>query len=171
MVRKLSIIFCLVALASPALAQQATFRDSLLDHLVGRWILTGTIAGQQTTHDVSAAWVLNHQYVEIHEVSREKGKDGAPEYEATAYIGWDQPSSQYVCVWLDDGGGISSQSLGHAPRNGDSIPLVFPDSSDGGKMHTTFAYKEVDDSWALNVDQETAGKLSPFARTTLIRAK
>ena len=30
----------------------------LLDHLAGQWVLQGTIAGKQTTHDVQAEWVL-----------------------------------------------------------------------------------------------------------------
>src|SRR5579872_4632366 len=42
-----------------AFGQQPTFHDPLLDHLAGNWVLQGTIAGKETTHDVEAAWVLN----------------------------------------------------------------------------------------------------------------
>ena len=52
-------------------AQQPTLEDPLLNHLVGHWTLTGTIRGQQTTHDVDASWVLNHQYIQLREVSRD----------------------------------------------------------------------------------------------------
>jgi hypothetical protein len=152
-------------------AQQATFQDSLLDHLTGKWVLTGKIGGKPTTHDVSAAWVLNHQYVELQEVSREKNKKGEPYYTAHVYIGWDQPTAQYVCVWLDDYGDISTQSLGHARRAGDSIAFVFRDTGDPGKFHTTFAYDVRRDGWTMNMDNESNGKLSPFARTVLTRAK
>jgi hypothetical protein len=171
MIRKVTLIFCFAALAMPALAQQPTLRDSLLDHLVGNWILTGTIAGRQTTHDVSAAWVLNHQYLEFHETSREKNKDGDPAYVATVYIGWYERAKQYVCVWLDDYGGISTQSLGHADRGGETIAFVFQDTGDNGKFHTTFAYNGAENTWTMNMDQETDGKFSAFARTTLKKSK
>jgi len=58
--------------------QQSTFHDQLLDHLTGTWVLQGTIMGKETTHDVAAEWVLGHQYVRIHEVSREKNSQGLP---------------------------------------------------------------------------------------------
>jgi hypothetical protein len=63
----------------PLLSQQpATFKDALLDHFVGKWVLTGDIAGAATTHDVDVAWVLGHQYVRIQETSREKDAKGQP---------------------------------------------------------------------------------------------
>jgi len=84
--------FILVVLtSSPVSAQQTTFQDTLLDHFIGNWVLQGTIEGKETTHDVVAEWVLGHQYVQFHEVSREKKSRGEPAYEATVFIGWDQP--------------------------------------------------------------------------------
>jgi hypothetical protein len=44
---------------------------------------------------------------------------------------------------------------------------VFQDRDDSGKFHTTFVYNGAENSWTMKMDQETAGKLSPFARTTL----
>lgn len=157
--------------APPALAQQATFHDALLDRLAGRWVLKGTIDKGKTTHDVSATWVLAHQYLELREISREKNKDGSPFYQATVYIGWDAKLRQYVCVWLDDYGSISTQSLGHAPRAGDAIAFVFQDRDDSGTFHTTFTWHKADSSWTMDMDQETGGRLSPFARTVLTRVK
>ena len=66
--------------ATPALAQQATFNDPLVNHLAGKWVLTGQMDKEPVTHDVAAEWVLAHQYLEIHEVSREKNNDGSPVY-------------------------------------------------------------------------------------------
>jgi hypothetical protein len=154
--------------AGPALAQQPTFRDSLLDRLAGRWILQGTIAGGQTTHDVTAGWVLAHQYLRIHEVSREQKAKGQPAYEATVFVGWDEPASEYVCVWMDDYGGIYAQSLGHAKRSGNEIPFVFT-LRDGGSFHTTFAYDRSTDRWQWRMDAEQKGELQPFARVKLVR--
>ena len=154
--------------AGPALAQQPTFRDSLLDHLAGRWVLQGTIAGSQTTHDVTAEWVLTHQYLRIHEVSREQNAKGQPAYEAIVFVGWDQPASEYVCVWLDDYGGIYTQSLGHAKGSGDDIPFVFAIRG-GSTFHTTFAYDRSTDSWQWRMDAEQKGEVQPFARVKLVR--
>jgi hypothetical protein len=70
----------------------STNRTELLERLVGRWILSGTIAGKKTTHDVSAEWVLNHGYLRLHEVAREKDTAGAPAYEAIIFVSMDSAS-------------------------------------------------------------------------------
>lgn len=155
---------------APALAQQATFSDPLIDHLAGRWVLQGQMDKGQTTHDITAEWVLAHQYLEIREVSRDKNKDGSPAYQAKVFIGWDAKLKIYDCVWLDDYGSISTQSLGYAKPDGDKIAFVFQDRDDPGKFHTTFTWRPKDGTWAMDMDAETDGKLTPFARTVLTRA-
>jgi hypothetical protein len=50
----------------------------LRGHLSGNWVLRGTIGGRPTTHGVEACWVLRHEYLQIHEVSREKEASGEP---------------------------------------------------------------------------------------------
>jgi hypothetical protein len=57
--------------ATVAVAQQPPVSSPLLDHLVGKWVLQGSIAGQDIIHDVNAEWVLEHHYVRIQEVSRQ----------------------------------------------------------------------------------------------------
>ena len=151
-------------------AQQTSFQYSLLDHMVGRWVLQGTIAGKETTHDIVAEWVLGHQYLQFHETSREKNANGGTEYEAIVFIGWDQPSSQYTCLWLDvtGGGGLSAQSIGHAKPNGDEIAFVFK-GSDGSVFLTTFMYGRSTNTWHWLMDNEENGKMQPFARVELTR--
>ncbi len=164
-------IFALIVLVSfSALAQQTTFQDPLLDHLIGKWILQGTIDGKATTHDIAADWVLDHQYVRLSEVSREKNAKGQAEYEAIVFIGWDQPASQYACLWLDStgGGGLTGQAIGHAKRGGDEIAFLFK-GADGSLFHTTFAYSKGADTWQWSMDGEEGGKLQPFARVKLTR--
>jgi len=57
-------IFAAVVLVSlSASAEQSTFQDALLDSLTGTWVLQGSIAGRETTHDIVSEWVLGHQYV------------------------------------------------------------------------------------------------------------
>ena len=166
------IAFAALLAATPALAQQATFNDPLVDHLAGKWVLTGQMDKGQVTHDVTAEWVLAHQYLEIHETSREKSKDGSPVYQAKVFIGWDAGKKIYDVVWLDDYGSISTQSLGYAKPNGNSLAFVFQDRDDPNTFHTTFTWHPETGTWAMDMDSVTAaGKAEPFARTTLTAAK
>ncbi len=164
------VFMAIVLLSFPASAQQQTFQDLLLDHLVGTWVLQGTIAGSATTHDIACEWVLGHQYVRFHEVSREKNASGQAEYEAIVFIGWDQALGQYACLWLDNtgGGGLTGQAIGHAKREGDEIAFLFK-GQDGSVFHTTFAYGKESDTWEWRMDGEEGGKLQPFARVKLTR--
>src|SRR5262245_65455104 len=75
---------------------------ALLDKMAGHWVLTGTIAKKQTTHDVDVDWILKREYIRIHEVSREKDAAGGPAYEAWIYLVWDAAKSEYAILWLDN---------------------------------------------------------------------
>lgn len=160
-----------LAVAAAAAAQPAAFHDPLLDRMTGRWVLRGTIAGAQTTHDVEAEWVLGREYVRMREVSREKRADGAPQYEAIVFIGKDPQGDGYACLWLDNtgGGGLNAHAIGHAPRAaGEEIAFVFK-GADGSAFHTTFAYTPASDSWEWRMDGESKRKPEPFARVRLTR--
>ncbi len=165
-----AIVASLLLVSIPASGQQATFQDSLLDHLTGKWVLRGNIGGQETTHDIVAEWVLDHQYFRLHEVSREQNAKRQPAYEAIVFIGWDLSSSRYACLWLDStgGGGLSEPVIGHAKRSGDEIAFLFK-TKGGSVFHTTFAYRRAVDTWQWIMDGEEGGKLQPFARVRLTR--
>jgi hypothetical protein len=164
-------ILVLVAMWSGghAAAQQPTFRDALVDRLVGDWVLSGTINGHATTHDIRAEWVLNHQYVRIHETSRERNAAGEPAYDAFVFIGWNASLKQYACTWLDVYGGASPESIGYGEPSGNRMAFLFkaPDED----FHTTFAYDKKTNSWEMTMDSEVNGKLKPYARTVLTSAK
>ena len=138
----LAILALLFVTSFSASAQGPTRKDPLLDRLAGTWILQGTIAGQETTHDIESEWVLSHEYLRFHETSREKNAQGQPAYEAIVFIEWDEPSNEYKCLWLD---------------------------STAGGVHTTFAYNRATDTWIWLIDNESGGKLTPFARVKLTR--
>jgi hypothetical protein len=161
-------IFALLILFSPlAAAQSPSLQDPLLDHMIGQWVLHGTIDGQETTHDVTAEWVLNHEYVRLHEFSRERTGQGQPAYEAIVFIGRDSPSGGFACLWLDStgGGGLSAQAIGHAKPGSDEITFLF--RLKNSVFHTTFAYSKSANTWQWLMDDEEAGKLQPFARVKL----
>lgn len=115
----------LLAAAAPTAAQQPPLQDSLLDRMSGAWVIAGTIAGRQTIHDLSASWDLDHHYLHLHEVSRERDRAGRPGYEAQVYIGWNPAQARYGCVWLDIFGGLTTESVGMAPRAGDRLAFAF----------------------------------------------
>jgi len=144
----------------------------LLDHLKGRWILQGVIAGKQTTHDVQASWVLKQEYLRLHEVSREKDTNGHPAYEAIVFVGWDTNTREYACLWLDStsAGGLSAQGIAHGKRSGDSIPFLFT-LSPSDSIRNTFIYDRNSDSWKWLIDNETNGRTERFADVTLSRAR
>lgn len=156
-----------VAILGLAAARAETTPDPFLDRMAGHWILTGTIAGQQTTHDIDAEWILQNTYVRLLEVSREKDAAGKPQYEAEVLIGYDTAKSRYVCFWYDITGVASPEAGGVATRQGDSLPFVF--KSEQGDFHTTFSYQANADTWNWTMDMEQGGKLQPFARVSLTR--
>ncbi len=145
---------------------------ALLDHLAGKWILQGTIAGKPTTHDVQAAWVLHHEYLQLHEISREKSASGSPAYEAIVYIGWDAKARQYTCLWLDSTSGeaLSTEVIGRANPSGDSIPFIFAASA-SDQIQTTFRYDKVADTWQWLIDNVVNGQTQHFADVKLSRAR
>ncbi|HET7040794.1 MAG TPA: hypothetical protein VFI13_02200, partial [Gemmatimonadales bacterium] len=100
--------FCVALLAglalyaAPVVAQAPRAPDPLLDRLIGRWVLHGQMAGKVTTHDVTFTWVLEHEYVQMHEVSRERTSAGIPAYEALVLITPDTVPGGYAAQWLDN---------------------------------------------------------------------
>ena len=165
-----TLALALMALARPVSAQPSA--PTLLDRLVGKWVLTGTLDGKETTHDVDAEWVLNREYVRLHEVSREKDNKGAPAYEAIIFIGKDQKTGEYLCLWLDttSGEGLANNGIARGKPTADSIPFVFFPGSQN-VFHNTFVYSSAEDTWKWIMDGETDGQLHPFARLTLTKAK
>lgn len=161
----LYIVFCSFSPAEPHHAADAA---KLLDRLAGDWVLQGMIAAKQTTHDVQASWVLNHEYLELHEISREKNASGGAAYEAIVYMSWDVKAQQYTCLWLDStsGGGLSAEGIARANPVGDSIPFIFT-ISPADQIHTTFSYDKTNDTWQWLIDNLEDGQIHHFANVTL----
>ena len=122
-----TILILLIIFPITVKSQQTSQPDSLLNKLTGKWILEGRIEGKETIHDIDAERVLNGQYVQIKEVSREKDEKGNPLYEAVVYLCWQESKQQYFCLWLDNTSneGITNGVIGSAKQNGDNIELLF----------------------------------------------
>jgi hypothetical protein len=151
-------------------ADPAGSAAALMNHLVGRWTMTGRLGGKRAIHDVDAKWILNREYVQFHEVSRERSASGGPAYEAIVLLSWYVKTSEFMCLWLDNtaGGGLSPEGIARGPQAGDTVPIVFR-LSQRESIHTTFAYNRVTDTWRLTIDDITDGKSDRFGDVTLRR--
>jgi hypothetical protein len=164
----------LVALATiltalTVMAQQAPVHSPLLDHLAGKWVMQGTVGKQLVTHDFDGEWVLEHHYLRFHEVSRGKNDQGEPQYEATVFIGWNEKTRQYACVWMDVYGGATSESIGYATPKENELAFVFVDEHGGTSFTNTFIYDPTANTWENRLDNVVKGEAKPFARFKLTR--
>jgi len=161
-----------LCLAPAALAQTLAERDTALDHLAGRWVMTGTIAGQEIVHDLTAEWVLRGHYLRFHEIAHERDENGDPAYEAMVYFGWDEVSERLVCLWLDvtGGGGLVPDGFGYGKPEGDRIPFVWGAGTDS-QIYNTFTYQHGQDTWAWRIDNVREGVVDNFAQVLLKRQK
>jgi hypothetical protein len=169
MAKRLILALAALVLAWP-LRAQVPQRDSLLSHLIGRWVLRGPMAGNEVVHDVTFEWVLGGEYVEMHEVSRERTPGGMPAYEAIVYLVRDPHTHAYAALWLDntDYNAFNPAGVGRGAAAGDSIPLVFT-ASPTDHFHNTFVYDRATDTWAWHMDNDDARGRRPFARVRLTR--
>jgi hypothetical protein len=160
----------LALLASTRLSAQSLPKDSVFDRLIGHWVLRGTIARQATVHDVTFEWLLGREYVQMHEVSRERAPSGGAAYEAVVLFGRDPVSGDYACIWMDNTGATAfdPQGNGRGAVAGDSLPLLFHYTATTS-FHTTFVYDRATDSWQWHMDNDSVGVRRPFARVTLTR--
>jgi len=167
--RILVVALALIVGVCPLSAQRLS-PDSLFDRLVGRWVLRGTIAHRQTTHDVSFSWMLGREYLQMDEISRERAPKGGPAYEAVVLFGRDPRTGEYGCLWMDNTApsAFDPAGIGRGSVAGDSIPFYFRYSATDA-FHTTFVYDRAADSWQWHMDNDSAGVRKPFARVTLTR--
>jgi hypothetical protein len=156
------------------------FNDNLLDGLVGRWNVTGKIAGQSIRHFCEADWVLNHQFLRVHFIDvqsrrpqdqRDNKEHQHAPYEAIVFVGYDNMSERYVVHWLDIFGGRFSETLGFGEReNNESIKFAFEYPS--GPLHNTFGRNIEKDAWSIVIEQkDDKGKWTVFANEVLERTK
>jgi len=147
---------------------QAAWRDDLVDHMAGTWRLEGQVMGREAHHEVAAEWVLNHQFLRIHEQTGAGAPAAEHRYEATWFLGYDPVSERYVLHLLDVFGARFSETLGYGARDGDTIRFVFeyPD----GPFHTTYRWSPEKDTWQWLMEQKDKdGKWTNFADLKLIR--
>src|SRR5262245_54192843 len=172
-VRRPLVALAFASLVNPAASarQTASAPEALMDKMAGHWVMTGTIASRPARHDVDVDWVLEREYLRIHEISPDTDASGRPGYEAWIHIVWDAKNGEYAVMWLDNTAktNFSPEGIGHAKPDGDRIPFIFRDG-EGGGIHTIFAYDRSNDTWSWTIDNvDKAGKATPFAKVALTR--
>lgn len=171
-VKKLLIFLVATSVSFKLYAQHNSQSDVLLDHLAGKWLLTGFMDGKQVKHDINAGWVLGHEYFQIKETSRERDANGHPSYEAIVYITFNKANDQYDCLWLDNtsNAGLSNGIIAHAKRELNKLALLFK-FNDHFYFHTIFTYKPSQNSWGLSMISDDNGKKETFANTMMQKIK
>lgn len=141
--RKVVILALALVCAPEGVGGQALHPDSLFPRLIGQWVLRGTIARQETVHDVIFEWLL----------------------------GRDPQSGAYACLWMDNtaAAAFPPEGTGRGSVAGDSIPFLFHHTATTS-FHTTFVYDRANDSWQWQMDNDSSGVRRPFARVTLTRS-
>jgi len=165
----LAVLFLALTPAHLGAQTPAEWHDDLVDRMAGNWKLEGPVMGGVGHHDVEAEWVLNHQFLRIHEKTSAKAPAGEHRYEATWFLGYDAVSERYVLHLLDVFGGRFSETLGYGTREGNAIHFVFeyPD----GPFHTAFRWMPESGAWQWLMEQKNKdGKWTQFADLKLTRA-
>ena len=141
----------------------------LLDRLTGEWVMTGMVDGEDITHDVTAEWVLEGGYLQLHELSRKHDDAGRPAYEAIVIVSWEEANGEYKCLWLDTTSnlGLDDPVIGIGRPSGHDIPLVW--TGEENRFHNTFSYDARADTWRWVLKSERDGEFSLFADVTLTR--
>jgi hypothetical protein len=156
--------------SSPSLAQSpAGWQDDLANHLTGTWKLEGKVQGHDAHHEVTAEWVLNRQFLRIHEKTVSSAPASEKFYEAIWFLGYDETSERYVLHVLDIFGGRFSETPGYGTRAGNELHFIFeyPD----GPFHTTFRWSPETANWQWLLEQKDKdGKWTTFADLKLTSA-
>jgi len=162
-------LLLILALGSICACAQAPaeWRDDLADRMAGAWTLTGQVMHREAHHVIEAEWVLNHQFLRVHEKTAAGAPAAERRYEAIWFLGYDAIGERYVLHLLDVFGPRYSETLGYGRRDGNSIRFVFeyPD----GPFHTTFRWLPESGSWQWLLEQkDKEGKWSNFADFKLV---
>lgn len=142
------------------------FNDPFLDGLVGEWNIKRSIRGQTLDSRLTAAWVLNHQFLELRMNDRKEPSD----YSALVYIGYSDVKKSYVLHWIDTFGGAASETLGYGKRDGDKIvfELAYPE----GAFRNTFTHDTKANAWTFRMEgSDGKGGWNFFAEDRLTREK
>jgi len=164
-----AVLLILTIAPTHALAQAPPeWKDELVDHMSGNWVLSGQVLGREAHHELQAEWLLNHQFLRLHEKTSHDAPASERHYEAIWFLGYDSISDRYVLHLMDIFGTRYSETLGYGARDGNSIRFVFEYPE--GPFHTTFSWSPETGSWRWLLEEKNKeGKWANFAEFKLTR--
>lgn len=163
------VLVVLIFSALMTMGQQAPVNSPLLDHLAGKWVMQGAVGKKAARHDLDAEWALQHHYLRLRETSRDKNDKGEPQYDSTVFIGWNENTGRYACVWLDVYGGLTVESIGTAAPKENVLEFAFTNEQGEKTFTNTFIYDPKTNSWDNRLDNIIKGVAQPFARFKLTK--
>ena len=161
-----TLLFALLAVCDGAIAQeQRTFHDDLLNHLVGKWNVTGTVHGNASRQIIEANWVLNHQFLRVTERTIENVEGETYPYEGVYYVGYDKTGNRYV-VHLMSVWGADADALGIGRRIDNTIRVVFPYNY--GSIANDFIWQPESLQWRILIKGEKSNE-QPYVDLVLTK--
>lgn len=159
--RALRACLLLVVLApASARADNAAPPSQLVDALVGRWRMTGTVRGRPVTYAAEGTRVLGGRFVDLHMID---ATNDPPKYEARVSLGVDDRARELVAHWLDTFGAAPSRTLGTGRGDARGWVLTFPYVD--GTFRDTFTFDPDGRRWTLLIEAaQPDGAWREFAR-------
>ena len=162
-------LFCMLAMSTTAVPQSAAGSSSdLLEKMTGTWNVEGNVRTSPAHHVITAEWILNKQFLRLHELTSPNAPASEKPYDALWFIGYDDVSERYVIHLLDVFGPRYSETLGYGTQKGNAIAFIFeyPD----GPFRNTMEYRPESDSWHWVLQDKDKGQWRLFADFKLTRA-
>jgi hypothetical protein len=162
--------FVLTALAQDAV--DGSFHDDLLDHLVGQWEISAVAHGRPPDKGIlDAEWVLNHQFLKIHQQGTAKIPGMNTPFEGIYFVGYDHANKRYLAHLVCVGGGDDpTEGLIYGSRTGNEIKLTYK-AVQGQGIVQRFTWKPESKSWHIVSRMVNDGKESePFLEIKAVAA-
>jgi hypothetical protein len=142
-----------------ARAERQAAAETLLDRLVGDWLMVGEVRGRPVTYTLAARRVLGARFVELHMLDVNE----PPGYEARVFIGADTLPGRILVHWLDSFGAAYSVPHGSGEVVGDTLRFEVP--YPGETFRDLLIYHGNERGWTLQIEADDgAGGRRLFAR-------
>lgn len=122
---------------------------SLLNHLAGRWELSGEMSGRDLHQFCEAEWILDLQFLHM---SCEATAPDTSGYRARYIIGFDSTSNRYLFHLFDTYGAAYSKTLGYGVPGKNQIAFSF--DYPGQQFRNTFIWHPEEQSWEMILQQK-----------------
>jgi hypothetical protein len=138
----------------------AGFHDDLLDRFVGKWEVGAVVYGQKFTLDREADWVLNHQYLRVHEKSREVIPWLKAPFERLVFIGYNHRSKRYVVQEMTVHGAdvpFEPEGFAYGSRTGDELTMDIKNGAEVA-IRGRWTWDRASSTWHIRASRVVAGK-------------